>query len=104
MKLVLLAVFIGACCVALGRAMRPGKDWTRPYDVKRRALLYAQHVTAVELNEVAAELEDYPRRRHKGEELRTQLLALWRADPVDRRPSQAKPQKTGQRVLRLARK
>jgi hypothetical protein len=85
---VLLAALIPAALVAMAvrDSLRVRKDWTRPYDVRRQASRYAQHVAALE----AADTPERDKQRARvvaGEAVRARLLALWRAPMRDRRPS-----------------
>jgi hypothetical protein len=90
---------ITAALVAIGRATMPGKDWTRPYNVQRHARTVHLHTAALELSE-GEELDAYVRRLQRGQQVRDQLLALWRRPMKDRRPSVVEAQRFAEAVAR----
>lgn len=97
----LMLAIITAGLVPIGRATAPGKDWTRPYNVQRHARTVHLHTAALELAE-GEELDAYVRRREAGQQLRGQLLALWRRPMKDRRPSVVEAQRFAEAVARAA--
>lgn len=96
----LMLAIITAGLVAIGRATAPGKDWTRPYNVQRHARTVHLHTAALELAE-GEELDEYVRRLQAGQQLRDQLLALWRRPMVDRRPSVTAAQRAAANLQRI---